>query len=36
MGHTELIQMHIAMKPNAAPIVAWPYPLTLKHYDFLK
>ena len=31
---TDLIKMHIAMKPNAAPIVAWSYPLALKHHDF--
>ena len=35
-GHTELIKMHIATKPNAAPIAEWPYPLALKHHDFLK
>ena len=28
--------MHIAMKPDIAPIAAQPYPLTLKHHDFLK
>ena len=28
--------MHLATKPNAAPIVAWPYQLALKHHDFLK
>ena len=28
--------MHIAMKPNAAPIGAQPHPLSLKHHDFLK
>ena len=32
----DLIQMHIAMMPDTAPIAAWPYPLTLKHHDFLK
>ena len=28
--------MHIAMKLNAALIAAWPYPLALKHHNFLK
>ena len=36
IGQTNLIQMHIAMKPDAAPIVACPYPLALKHHEFLK
>ena len=29
IGQTDLIQMHIAMKPNAAPIAAQPYPLNI-------
>ena len=28
--------MHKAMKPDAAPIAVQPYPLPLKHHDFLK
>ena len=36
IDQTDLIWMHIAMKPDAAPIVAWPYPLALKCHDFLK
>ena len=28
--------MHIATRPDAAPIAALPYPLALKHLDFLK
>ena len=36
IGQTDLIHMHIAMKPNATPIAAWPYPLVLKDNDFLK
>ena len=36
IGQTDPIQIHIAMKPDAAPNVAWPYPLPLKHHDFLK
>ena len=36
MGQTDLIQMHIAMKVNAAPIAAWPYPLALKCHDFFE
>ena len=36
IGQTDLTQMYIAMRPNVAPIAAWPYPLALKHHDFLK
>ena len=28
--------MHIATRPDATPIAGHPYPLALKHYDFLK
>ena len=28
--------MHIATKPNVTPIAVPPYPLDLKHHDFLK
>ena len=35
-GQTDLIQMHMAMKLNAAPIAAPLYPLAPKHHDFLK
>ena len=33
IGQTDLIKMHIARKPNAAPVVAQPYCLALKHHD---
>ena len=36
IGQTDLIQMHIAMKPDAVPSAAQPYPLTLRHHEFLK
>ena len=36
IGPTDLIQMHMAMKPDIAPIAVQPYPITLKHHDFLK
>ena len=32
----DLIKMHIATRPHAAPIAAHPYPLALKYHDFLK
>ena len=35
-SQTDLIHMYIATKPDAAPIAADPYPLALKHHDFLK
>ena len=28
--------MHIATRLNSAPVAAQPYPLALKHHDFLK
>ena len=28
--------MHIATRPDASPVAAQPYPLALKHHDFLK
>ena len=28
--------MDIATRPDAAPATAWPYPLALKHHDFLR
>ena len=28
--------MHIATRPGTTPIAAHPYPLELKHHDFLK
>ena len=31
----DLIEMHIATRPDATPIAAYPYPLVLKH-DYLK
>ena len=36
IDQTDLIQMHIAIKPNATAIVSWPYPFALNHHDFLK
>ena len=36
IGQTYFIQMHIATKLIATPIVAQPYLLALKHHDFLK
>ena len=36
IGQTDLIKMHIATKPNPAPIAAPLYPLVLKHHDVLK
>ena len=32
----DLIEMHIAMRPDPTPVAAKPYPLALKHQDFLK
>ena len=31
-----LIEMHITTWPDGTPIAAFPYPLALKHHDFLK
>ena len=36
IGQTDLIEMHIATRPDAAPVAAQPYPLAHKHHDFLK
>ena len=36
IGQTDVIQMHNAMKPNAAPIAGQPYLLVLNYHDFLK
>ena len=36
IGQTYLIQMHIAIKLDTAPIATQPYPLPLKHHGFLK
>ena len=36
IGQTDLIKMLIATRLDAAPIAAQPYPLALKHHDFLK
>ena len=36
VGKTDLIEMHIATRPDAASVAAWPYPLALKHHDFLE
>ena len=36
IGPTDLIEMHIATRPDAATIAAQSYPLALKHHDFLK
>ena len=32
----DLIEMHIATRPDSTPVAAWPYPLALKYHDFLK
>ena len=32
----DLIEMHIATRQDTAPAAAQPYPLALKHHDFLK
>ena len=31
-----LIDMHIVTMPDVTPIAAHPYPLALKHHDFIK
>ena len=36
IGQTDLIEMHIATRLDAAPVAAWSYPLALKYHDFLK
>ena len=36
IGQTDLIKKHIATRPNAAQIAVQPYPLALKHHEFLK
>ena len=36
IGWTDLKEMHIATRQDAKPIAAHPYPLVLKHHDFLK
>ena len=36
IGQTDLIEMHITTRLDSAPVAAQPYPLTLKHHDFLK
>ena len=36
IGQTDLIKMHIVTRPDAAPVAAPPYPLALKHREFLK
>ena len=33
--HTDLMEMHIATRLDEAPVAAKPYPLALKHHDFL-
>ena len=33
IGQTDLIEMQIATRPDAAAVTAWPYPLALKHHD---
>ena len=35
IGQTNLIKMHIATRPDAAPVAARSYPLALKHHNFL-
>ena len=36
IGQMDLIEMHITMSPDSSPAAARPYPLALKHHDFLK
>ena len=36
IGQTDLIEMHIATRLDTTPTAACPYPLALKHHDFLK
>ena len=36
IGQTDLIKMHIAMRPDSTPVTARPYPLALKDPDFLQ
>ena len=36
IGQTDLMEMHIASRLDSASVAAQPYPLALKHHDFLK
>ena len=36
IGQTDLIEMHITTRLDTTPVSACPYPLVLKHCDFLK
>ena len=36
IGQMDLIEIHIATRPDSAPAAAQPYPSALKHQDFLK
>ena len=36
IGQTDLIEMHIDTRLDAAMVAAGPYPLALKHHKFLK
>ena len=36
IGQMDLIEMHIAKRPHSSPVAARPYPLALKHHNFLK
>ena len=36
IGQADLIEMHIATRPDVIPVAAKPYPLVLNHHDFLK
>ena len=36
IGQIDLIEMYIATRLDSAPVAAQPYPLTLKHHDFLE
>ena len=36
IGQTDLIEMHIATRLDAAPFAVWPYPLALKHHKFFE
>ena len=36
IGQMDLIEMHIATRPDTTPVATCPYHLVLKHHDFLK
>ena len=36
IAQMDLIEMHIATRPVSVPVAVQPYPMALKHHDFLK